>query len=89
MRATGSFNIMIMTLRNSVSGYQHFEGLHSLHPHWHKINRQTHTHSPTWKKLSLTRLHMTFFLNSISSEKTADEITGLKTRKLQFVNGEN
>jgi hypothetical protein len=33
---------MIMTLRNSVSGYQHCEGLHSLHLQCHGINRQTH-----------------------------------------------
>jgi len=87
MHTTGSFNITIMTPRNSVSGYQHFEGLHSLHLHCHGINKQTHIFTDLEEIIANATSYD--FLNSISSEKTANKINGLKTRKLQFEIGEN
>ena len=76
LRTTGSFNIMIMTLRNSVSGYQHFEVLHSLHLRCHGINRQTHISTDLDEIIANATSYD--FLNSISSEKTDNEIIGLK-----------
>jgi len=65
----GSFNIMIMALRNSVSGYQHCDGLHSLHLQRNGINRQTHKSTDLGEIIATATSHD--FLNSFSSEKGA------------------